>query len=220
MITTFHNDRLFSSIGNMGSSMCVPQWYEIAQVVLHNGQAEMKPMGKWPWHCTTSGLENSKELRAEMSTFFQIYAFCKVSNQPVSPAQVFPRPKSTRIHLQPKGLSGKNGIGPKEPKGKILLFLKCRSKPVHDIKFEDMIFPKCHSLVYYSKYTITPPEIAHHYPRSPPHLLWFISFVFTLPKLFQIFFSLNFFLYQLPCTVLFHGHGLTTFWPENRCITI
>ena len=46
-----------------------PQWHLIWQVfepwASPYGPAHMGQMGKWPWHCTTSGLDNSIELQME-----------------------------------------------------------------------------------------------------------------------------------------------------------
>ena len=51
------------------SEICVPQ--SLAPICakfdkfLAHGQAQVGQMGKWPWRCTTTGLDNSTELRME-----------------------------------------------------------------------------------------------------------------------------------------------------------
>ena len=51
------------------SEICVPQSLDPIctkfDKFLGNGQAYMGQMGKWPWRCTTTGLDNSTELRME-----------------------------------------------------------------------------------------------------------------------------------------------------------
>ena len=67
---------------------------------LAHGQAHMGQMGKWPWQCTTRGLDNSTELWMEKS------------RQPVTeiwvPQVWQPSARTvTTIPLQPGGLRGK-----------------------------------------------------------------------------------------------------------------
>ena len=51
------------------SEICVPQSLDPIcakfDKFLAHGQAHMGQMGKWPWQCTTTGLDNSTELRME-----------------------------------------------------------------------------------------------------------------------------------------------------------
>ena len=51
------------------SEICVPQSLDPIcgkfDKFLAHGQAHMGQMGKWPWQCTTTGLDNSSELRME-----------------------------------------------------------------------------------------------------------------------------------------------------------
>ena len=51
------------------SEICVPQSLDPIcakfDKFLAHGQAHMGQMGKWPWRCTTTGLDNSTELRME-----------------------------------------------------------------------------------------------------------------------------------------------------------
>ena len=51
------------------SEICLPQSLDPIcakfDKFLAHGQAHMGQMGKWPWQCTTTGLDNSTELRME-----------------------------------------------------------------------------------------------------------------------------------------------------------
>ena len=51
------------------SEICVPQSLDPIcskfDKFLAHGQAHMGQMGKWPWQCTSTGLDNSTELRME-----------------------------------------------------------------------------------------------------------------------------------------------------------
>ena len=51
------------------SEICVPQSLDPIctkfDKFLGHGQAHLGQMGKWPWRCTTTGLDNSTELRME-----------------------------------------------------------------------------------------------------------------------------------------------------------
>ena len=71
---------------------------------LVHGQAHMGQMGKWPWQCTTTGLDNSTELRTEKihQTVTEIWA-PQVWQPPAQP----PARTVTTIPLQPGGLRGK-----------------------------------------------------------------------------------------------------------------
>ena len=53
-----------SGFRDMGSAKSGPNLWQIWQVMVY-GQAHMRQMGKWPWQCTTTGLDNSTELRME-----------------------------------------------------------------------------------------------------------------------------------------------------------
>ena len=54
-----------SSFRDMRSAKSGPNLWQIWQVFWPHGQAHMGQMGKWPWQCTTRGLDNSTELRME-----------------------------------------------------------------------------------------------------------------------------------------------------------
>ena len=51
------------------SEICIPQSLDPIctkfDKFLGHGQAHLGQMGKWPWRCTTTGLDNSTELRME-----------------------------------------------------------------------------------------------------------------------------------------------------------
>ena len=74
---------------------------------LANGQPHMGQMGKWPWQCTTTGLENSTELWMEKicQAVTEIW-LPQVWQPPGRP----PTRTVTTIPLQPEGLRGKNGL--------------------------------------------------------------------------------------------------------------
>ena len=71
---------------------------------LAHGQAHMGPMGKWPWQCTTTGLDNSTEHRMEKirQAVTEIWV-PQVWQPPARP----PARTVTTIPLQPEGLMGK-----------------------------------------------------------------------------------------------------------------
>ena len=48
----------------MGSAKSGPNLWQINKFLAHV-QAHMGQIGKWPWQCTTTGLDNSTELRME-----------------------------------------------------------------------------------------------------------------------------------------------------------
>ena len=87
------------------SEICVPQSLDpicgkfdkfLAHVHAHMGQ-----MGKWPWYCTTTGLDNSTELRMEIIRQAVTEIWVPQAWQP--PARTV-----TTIPLQPEELRGKN----------------------------------------------------------------------------------------------------------------
>ena len=53
-----------SGFGDIGSAKFDPRaaWFD---KFLAHGQDHTEQMGKWPWQCTTTGLDNSTELRTE-----------------------------------------------------------------------------------------------------------------------------------------------------------
>ena len=53
-----------SGFRDMRSAKSGPNLWQIWQVFGH-GQAHIGHMGKWPWQCTTRGLDNSTKLRME-----------------------------------------------------------------------------------------------------------------------------------------------------------
>ena len=71
---------------------------------LAHGQAHMGQMGKWPWQCTTTGPDNSTELR--MEKIRQAVTEIWVPQVWQLPAQP-PARTMTTIPLQPEGLRGK-----------------------------------------------------------------------------------------------------------------
>ena len=74
---------------------------------LAHGQAHMGQMGKWPWQCTTRGLDNSTELQMEKIRQAVTEIWVPQVWQP--PAQP-PARTVTTIPLQPGRLSGKKLI--------------------------------------------------------------------------------------------------------------
>ena len=72
---------------------------------LAHGQADMGQMGKWPWQCTTTGLDNSTERRTEKihQAVTEIWV-PQVWQPPARP----PAWTVTTIPLQLGGLRGKN----------------------------------------------------------------------------------------------------------------
>ena len=95
-----------SGFRDMGSAMSGPSaaWFE---KFLAHGQAHMGQMGKWPWQCTTTGLDNSSELRMEKirQAVTEIWV-PQVWQPPARP----PARTVTTIPLQPEGLRGKKNI--------------------------------------------------------------------------------------------------------------
>ena len=67
-------------------------------------QAHMGKMGKWPWQCTTTGIDNSTELR--MEKIHQAVTEIWVPQLWQPPARP-PARTVTTIPLQPEGLRGK-----------------------------------------------------------------------------------------------------------------
>ena len=90
------------------SEICVPQSLDPIcgkfDKFLAHGQAHMGQMGKWPWQCTTTGLDNSSELRMEKirQAVTEIWV-PQVWQPPARP----PARTVTTIPLQPEGLRGK-----------------------------------------------------------------------------------------------------------------
>ena len=90
------------------SEICVPQSLDPIcakfDKFLAHGQAHMGQMGKWPWQCTTTGLDNSTELRMEKihQEVTEIWV-PQVWQPPARP----PARTVTTIPLQPGGLRGK-----------------------------------------------------------------------------------------------------------------
>ena len=78
-----------------------------------HGQAHMQQMGKWAWQCTTTGLDNSIELRTEKihQAVTEIWV-PQVWQPPARPTARPPARTVTTIPLQPGGLRGK-----KQPTG-------------------------------------------------------------------------------------------------------
>ena len=72
-------------------------------------QAHMRKMGKWPWQCTTTGLDNSTELRTEQirRAVTEIWV-PQVCQPPVLPTARPPAWTVMTIPLQPGRLRGKN----------------------------------------------------------------------------------------------------------------
>ena len=54
-----------SSLKDMRSAKSGPNLWQICGKFLARGQAHMGQMGKWPWQCATTGLDNPTELRME-----------------------------------------------------------------------------------------------------------------------------------------------------------
>ena len=71
---------------------------------LGHGQAHLGQMGKWPWRCTTTGLDNSTELR--MEKIHQAVTEIWVPQVWQPPGRPAARTVTT-IPLQPGGLRGK-----------------------------------------------------------------------------------------------------------------
>ena len=86
------------------SEICVPQSLDPIctkfDKFLGHGQAHLGQMGKWPWRCTTTGLDNSTELR--MEKIHQAVTEIWVPQVWQPPARTV-----TTIPLQPGGLRGK-----------------------------------------------------------------------------------------------------------------
>ena len=87
------------------SEICVPQSLDPIcakfDKFLAHGQAHTRQMGKWPWQCRTTGLDNSTELRMEKIHQEVTEIWVPQIWQP--PARTV-----TTIPLQPGGLRGKN----------------------------------------------------------------------------------------------------------------
>ena len=91
------------------SEICVPQSLDPIctkfDKFLGHGQAHLGQMGKWLWRCTTTGLDNSTELRMEKihQAVTEIWVPQFGSRPPGRPAAR----TVTTIPLQPGGLRGK-----------------------------------------------------------------------------------------------------------------
>ena len=89
---------------DMGSAKSCPSaaWFD---KFLAHGQAHMGQMGKWPWQCTATGLDNSTELRMEKIhqavTEIRVPQVWQPPDTPTATGTV------TTIPLQPGGLMGK-----------------------------------------------------------------------------------------------------------------
>ena len=101
---------------DMGSAKSGPSaaWFD---KFLAHGQAHMGQMGKWAWQCTTTGLDNSIELRTEKihQAVTEIWVpqvwqppARPPARPPASPPARPPALTVTTIPLQPGGLRGKN----------------------------------------------------------------------------------------------------------------
>ena len=94
------------------SEICVPQSLDPIctkfDKFLGHGQAHIGQMGKWPWRCTTTGLDNSIELRMEKihQAVTEIWV-PQVWQPPARPPAHPPARTVTTIPLQPGGLRGK-----------------------------------------------------------------------------------------------------------------
>ena len=106
------------------SEICVPQSLDPIctkfDKFMGHGRAHMGQMGKWPWRCTTTGLDNSTELRMEKihQAVTEIWV-PQVWQPPARP----PAQTVTTIPLQPGGLRGK--------KSKFHVRLKIASPAAH-----------------------------------------------------------------------------------------
>ena len=95
------------------SEICDPQSLDLIcgkfDKFLAHGQAHMGQMGKWPWQCTTRGLDNSTELRMEKihQEVTEIWV-PQVWQPPAQPPTRPPARTMMTIPLQPRGLRGKN----------------------------------------------------------------------------------------------------------------
>ena len=104
-----------SGFRDMGSAMSGPS-AACFDKFLDHGQAHMEQLGKWPWQCTTTGLDNSTELRREKIR--QAVTEIWIPQVWLPPARLPGRKPSTHpparimmaIPLQPEGLRGKNDL--------------------------------------------------------------------------------------------------------------
>ena len=90
----------------MRSAKSGPNLWQIWKFLAH-GKAHIGQMGKWPWQCTTRGLDNSTKLRVEKirQAVTKIWV-PQVWQPPARP----PAQTVTTIPLQPGELRGKNGF--------------------------------------------------------------------------------------------------------------
>ena len=77
---------------------------------LAHGKGHIGQMGKWPWQCTTKGLDNSTKLRIEKIRQAVTKIWVPQVWQPPARAARPPAQTVTTIPLQPGGLRGKNGF--------------------------------------------------------------------------------------------------------------
>ena len=115
----------------MVSEICVPQSLDPIcakfDKFLAHGQAHIGQMGKWPWQCTTTGLDNSTELRTVKihPAITEIWVPQVWQPTALPPARP-PTRTVTTIPLQPGGLRGKKSSvkwRPSCPGGDELKFL-------------------------------------------------------------------------------------------------
>ena len=92
-----------SGFRDMGSTKSGPSADGFDKFLAH-GQARMGQMGKWPWKCTTTGLDHST---GQMEKIRQAVTEIWVPQVWQPPARTV-----TTIPLQPGGLRGKNELTP------------------------------------------------------------------------------------------------------------
>ena len=97
-----------SSFRDMRSAKSGPNLWQIWQV-FGPWASPYGEMGKWPWQCTTRGLDNSTELRMEKicQAVTEIWV-PQVWQPPAQPPTRPPARTMMTIPLQPRGLRGKN----------------------------------------------------------------------------------------------------------------
>ena len=96
-----------SSFRDMRSAKSGTNLWQICGKFLARGQAHMGQMGKWPWQCATTGLDNPTELR--MEKIHQAVRDMGSASLARTPKDRPPARTVTTIPLQPGGLRGKNG---------------------------------------------------------------------------------------------------------------
>ena len=88
------------------------------------GKPIWRQMGKWPWQCTTTGLDNSTELRMEIicqrvTVIWVPQVWQPPARPSAHPPACPPARTVTTIPLQPGGLRGKNIIETELPTSSI-----------------------------------------------------------------------------------------------------